>query len=92
MTASSLGNYQWSHRLLLIFAPSSENANYQRQMQLLQQQTSGSQERNSGLQERDMVLFQILAEGESREGDRPLDPKTASSLRQRFAINNEIFV
>lgn len=42
----NLNSYQWKNRLLLVFAPSENNADYQQQIQLLQGQQASLDERN----------------------------------------------
>lgn len=80
--------YQWQHRLLVLFAPSAADRDYQTQVEAL-----ASYE--PGLAARDMVVFYVLADGESavaQAGERRLltDSQTAS-LRAQFDVPQDAF-
>ena len=64
-----LSDYQWQHRILLIFAPSTDSSQYRQQMQIWQTDAAGTSDR-------DLKLVQILGTGESQvEGDRSVQPR-----------------
>ncbi|MEP0865496.1 DUF4174 domain-containing protein [Funiculus sociatus GB2-A5] len=80
----NLGSYQWKNRLLLVFAPTESSPNYQQQMQLLQRQAAG-------LNDRDLLVIELFKEGESRIENQIIDESTAAQLRNRFNITSEEF-
>ncbi|WP_416672119.1 DUF4174 domain-containing protein [Egbenema bharatensis] len=80
-----LENYQWQNRVLLVFAPSSQQPDYQEQMQQFATQSNG-------FAERDLLLVQVLADGESRLNDDVLEPASADRLRQQFGVQPDEFV
>ncbi|MGI0489498.1 DUF4174 domain-containing protein [Pantanalinema rosaneae CENA516] len=79
-----LSDYQWQHRILLVFAPSTDSANYRQQMQVWQADTAGTDDR-------DLKLVQILGAGESQVDGRSLSSASAERLRQQFGITSEEF-
>ncbi|MBC7972944.1 MAG: DUF4174 domain-containing protein [Verrucomicrobia bacterium] len=79
-----LSNYQWQHRVLLVFAPSTGSVNYRQQMQLWEADVSGTDDR-------DLKLVQILGTGESQVDGRSLSSASAERLRQQFGIPPEAF-
>ncbi|WP_432810998.1 DUF4174 domain-containing protein [Pantanalinema sp. GBBB05] len=79
-----LSDYQWQHRILLVFAPSTDSSQYRQQMQEWQANVVGTNDR-------DLKLVQILATGESQVDGRSLSSVSAESLRQQFKITPEEF-
>ena len=79
-----LSDYQWQHRILLIFAPSTSSANYRQQMQAWQTNAAGTQDR-------DLKLVQILGTGESQVDEQPISPESAERLRQQFELTPDEF-
>lgn len=75
----NLESYQWKNRLLLLFAPSKNNAEYQQQMQLFQGQKASFAERN-------LLIIELLTEGTSR-----VDAQEAAKIRERFNVNHKEF-
>lgn len=75
----SLDSYQWKNRLLLVFAPSENNAEYQQQMQLFQGQKANFAERN-------LLIIELLTEGSSS-----VDAQEATKIRERFKVNPKEF-
>ena len=75
----SLDSYQWKNRLLLVFAPSENNAEYQQQMQLFQGQKSNFAERN-------LLIIELLTEGTSS-----VDVQEVTKIRERFNVNPKEF-
>lgn len=84
MSEFNLISHQWKNRILLVFAPSAQNVNYQRQVQLFQQQ-------QQGLNERDLLLVTVLEKGTSYSNQQPIDIASAAKLRQKFNINDNDF-
>jgi hypothetical protein len=90
-----LSEYQWSHRPLLIVAPSPEASAYQEQQRPLAPESV-----RAGLVDRDMLVLHLFAEGESRlvrpsAGDsaavQPLADEDAAALRDRFDVAHDTF-
>ncbi|XGW00378.1 MAG: DUF4174 domain-containing protein [Leptolyngbya sp. BL-A-14] len=79
-----LSDYQWQHRLVLIFAPTKRSSTYQQQKQLWQAHLAG-------MQERDLKLVEVLAAGESRVDGHPMTIAAAERLRKQFGIDSEAF-
>jgi len=79
-----LSDYQWQHRILLIFAPSTDSSPYRQQMQIWQADAAGTGDR-------DLKLVQVLGTGESRVDGRSLSSASAERLRQQFGITPEEF-
>lgn len=81
----NLRDYQWQHRIVLIFAPSERSPAYQQQIQ----QWKAHQE---GIQERDLKLVEVLGTEESRADGIPINPISAERLRQQFGITIKDFM
>ena len=82
--AFNLNTYQWKNRLLLIFAPSKDNHDYKRQMQLVEGM-------RAGFKERDLIAIELLTEGTSRAETQPLNEADAANLRSEFNVAPEEF-
>ncbi|MBC7969335.1 MAG: DUF4174 domain-containing protein [Verrucomicrobia bacterium] len=83
-TEFKLSDYQWQHRILLVFAPSTDSSQYRQQMQIWQADGAGTDDRN-------LKLVQILGTGESQVDGRSLSSASAEKLRQQFGIAPEGF-
>lgn len=90
-----LSEYQWSHRPLLIVAPSPEASAYQDQQRRLAPEAV-----RAGLADRDMLVLHLFAEGESKlvrpsTGDatavQALTADDAAALRERFGVPRDAF-
>lgn len=79
-----LSDYQWQHRILLVFASSTDSSQYRQQMQIWQADVAGADDR-------DLKLVQILGTGESQVDGRSLSSASADRLRQQFGIPPEEF-
>lgn len=79
-----LSDYQWQHRILLVFAPSTGSSEYQQQMQAWQADAAGTNDR-------DLKLVQIMGTGDSQVDERSLSSAAAERLRQQFGITAEEF-
>ncbi|MBW4602929.1 MAG: DUF4174 domain-containing protein [Calothrix sp. FI2-JRJ7] len=84
MSQFKLSSHKWKNRILLVFAPSDKNINYQQQVQLFKQQ-------QQGLNERDLLLVTVLDKGTSYSNQQPIDIASAAKLRQKFNINDNDF-
>ncbi len=79
-----LSDYQWQHRILLVFAPSPDSSQYRQQMQAWQTDAAGTGDR-------DLKLVQILGTGENQVDGRSINSASAERLRQQFGIPPEKF-
>ncbi|MEX0272525.1 DUF4174 domain-containing protein [Leptolyngbyaceae cyanobacterium UHCC 1019] len=79
-----LSDYQWQHRIVLIFAPSDRTPNYQQQVQMWQAD-------RAGVGDRDLKLVEVLGTGESRVDGKFLSPASADRLRRQFGVPVEEF-
>lgn len=79
-----LSDYQWQHRILLVFAPSTDSSQYRQQMQAWQADAAE-------IDDRDLKLVQILGTGQSQVDGRSLSSASAQRLRQQFGIALEEF-
>ncbi|MEH2177166.1 DUF4174 domain-containing protein [Nostoc sp.] len=84
MSSFNLSSQKWQSRVLLLFAPSVDNHNYQQQMQLFNQH-------QNDFKDRDLVLVQVLATDKSYANGQLIDESSAANLRNRFGVNKENF-
>lgn len=78
-----LSNYQWRHRVALIFAPSERSPTYQQQMQAWQANTAGTLDRH-------LKLVEVLGRVGRADGQF-ITPASVERLRQRFGVTTEDF-
>ena len=76
----ALSRYRWQKRLLFLFAPTSSDPGLQTLRAELHQSARE-------VRERDLVVFVILAEGQSYQNGRELSSQDVQTLRQRFGIS-----
>lgn len=74
-----IADHRWTHRLLLVFAPSDESPDLLAQRQM----TTGFVE---GFRDRDLLFVSVLRQGESVADNRPMDEASADALRERYRI------
>ncbi len=79
-----LAQYQWQNRLILLFAPSAEDARYQEQVAALE----GAR---AGLNDRDLLVFHLFGAGSSHVGEESLTQEEVTGLRDRFDIDPNAF-
>lgn len=79
-----LSDYQYQHRILLVFAPSTGSSHYRQQIQAWQADAAGTENR-------DLKLVQILGTGESQVDGQAISSASAERLRQQFEITPEKF-
>ncbi len=72
-----LSDYRWQHRLLLVFAPSPENANYSKQIEELNS-------RKEGLLDRDLKIFYLFRDGASFGDGHYIDNSSVKGLYQKY--------
>ncbi len=80
----NLRDYQWSHRLLIIGAPSADHSLYRALGQVLERQAQG-------LHDRDMLVFHLLESGGSRIGEKRLSTPAAGFLREQLKLMTSQF-
>jgi hypothetical protein len=74
-----LSQYQWTHRLLLIFAPSEQNPAYLD----LEDQLQASE---AELADRDLIVFRLFAQGRGSAAGAPIGNDSVSSLYKLFDV------
>ena len=79
-----LAVYQDQKRLLLIFAPSSTQADYEQQHTLLRGH-------EAACEERDLLVFHLFADGISYAGEVQVDAQSTADLRRHFDIARRAF-
>jgi hypothetical protein len=84
VSSFSLSSQKWKNRLLLVFAPSASNNSYQQQIQRFSKY-------KQDFAERDLVLIQVLSEGDSYANGHPIDSASATKLRDRFGVAKQDF-
>lgn len=76
-----LAEHRWRHRLLLLFAPTADDARYREQLERLEP-------RAADLDERDLLVVHLLAASPGDAAGRPEDPvggaEDAARLRDAF--------
>jgi hypothetical protein len=78
-----LKNYQWKNRLLLVFAPSPEDEQYQEQLEHLS---------NEGeLAERDLIMFHLFDSDSGFAGETRLSEEDVTGLQKDFNIEPRAF-
>jgi hypothetical protein len=78
-----LKQYQWKNRLLLVFAPSPEDEQYQEQLELLSN--------DDELAERDLVLFHIFESDSGFAGETRLSEEDVTKLQEQFKVEPKDF-
>ena len=79
-----VSDHRWTHRLLLVFAPSDEHPDLLAQRQM----ATGYVE---GFRDRDLLFVSVLEEGDSLVDTRPMDEASAEQLRERYGIGSGEF-
>lgn len=77
-------DHRWTHRLLLVFAPSDEHPQLLEQRQM----ATGFVE---GFRDRDLLFISVLEKGESLADNRPIDQASVEKLRARYGIESDDF-
>lgn len=80
-----LDQYRWKNGLVLIFAPYSVDASYQKQKKEL----AGKAHE---LEERDIIIFELLESGKSTIDNLPLTDEQQSYLKKEFEIPDDDFM
>lgn len=79
-----LDHYQWHYRALLIFSPTQQYPAFQHQIELLQGQ-------EDGLQERDLKLVYLFQDKESYADQKIIPHLIAAQIRFQFAVEPDEF-
>jgi len=79
-----LDQYQWENRILLIFADSDSNKQYDNQISEL----DGHEE---GLKDRDLKIFHLFSNALSRSGVQSANQEKTKMLYQEYGIENGDF-
>jgi len=79
-----LTQFQWKNRLLFIFAKDVNNPLFKE----LQSQIAAQK---ADLEDRDLIVFEVPAQGPARMNTNPLDRKEANSIRNHFAVPSDTF-
>ena len=79
-----LTQFQWKNRLLFIFAGDRSHPLFKD----LQSQIAA---RKAEVEDRDLIVFEVPAQGPARMNTRPIDQKEADSIRNHFAVPSEAF-
>jgi hypothetical protein len=77
VSSQAFDRYEGDKRLFLVFAPSEDDDHFDGQLLCMN-------DYKEHFIERDLVLFEILEEGESRVAGEPLPAVDADSLRLRY--------
>lgn len=84
LSSFNLSSQKWKNRVLLVFAPSSNNPAYQQQMQKFQGH-------KSAFVERDLILVEVLTDGNNSASSQQIDPSSAARLRDRLQVGAQDF-
>jgi len=79
-----LDSLRWKKRVLALFSPSESDASFQ-----LQKQGLASSE--EGVLERDLLVLEIIEQGQSRVGNRMLSEKSVQDIRKRLGSQTGLF-
>lgn len=75
---------RWRNRVLVVMAPSAQDANLLRQLRIWKAHEAGNEERH-------LVLAELCGDGTSRLNGASLAPEQQERLRQRFAWDGKSF-
>ncbi len=79
-----LTQFQWKNRLLFLFAEDANNPLFKNlQSQIMAQKAE--------VDDRDLIVFEVPAQGPARMNTSPLDQKEADSIRNHFAVPGDAF-
>jgi hypothetical protein len=76
--------YQWKNRLLLLFTPSLDEPRYQDLKKALTMQ-------EEEVMDRDLLVFHIVENGQTRLGNSPLSESSGDYLREKFSTKSGTF-
>jgi len=79
-----LDTLRWKNRILVLFSPTESDPSFQSQKQGL----SSSAE---GVLDRDLVILEIIEQGQSRAGNQLLSEKSVQEIRKRLGVQRGSF-
>jgi hypothetical protein len=79
-----LDQYQLKNRILLVFAPTPDDVRYEEQVQEIEAERDGADDR-------DILLFGIFEEGPSFAADRAISSEESARARARFDVSDTEF-
>ena len=79
-----LNSLLWKNRVLVLFSPSESDISFQLQKQ-------GLASSAEGVLERDLMILEILEDGESRVGNQILSGKSVQDIRKRLGVQTGPF-
>ena len=75
---------RWKNRVLVLFSPSESEASFQSQKQDLASSTKA-------VLDRDLVILEIMEQGESRAGNQLLSEKSVQDIREKLGVETGSF-
>lgn len=81
---SLLEQYKWEQRLLLVFADTDSSNQYKKQVKEFA-------DHEGGVQDRDLKIFHLFAQGQSRSGSRPITQEKTRTFYQKYKIDEGDF-
>jgi hypothetical protein len=85
VSSQTFDPFEGEKRLFLVFSPTEEDDRFDGQLLCMN-------DYKEGFVERDLVLYEIFEQGESRVAGEPLSQVDADSLRMRFGIGSGEYV
>ena len=83
-SSMDLRQFQWKNRLFFIFAEDGSHPLFKDlQNQIIAQKAE--------VDDRDLIVFEVPAQGPARMNSMPLDRKKADSIRNHFAVSDDAF-
>ncbi len=70
---------RWKNRVLVLFSPSESDASFQSQKQ-------GLASRAEEIVDRDLLVLEIIEQGKSRAGNRPLSEKSVQAAHKKLGV------
>jgi len=70
---------RWKNRVLVLFSPSESDASFQSQKQ-------GLASSAEGVVDRDLMILEIIEQGQSRAGNQLLSEKAVQAIRKRLGV------
>ena len=79
-----LDSLRWKKRVLVLFSPSESDASFR-------SQKHGLDSTAEGVLERDLMVLEIIEQGQSRAGNRLLSEKSVQDIRKRVRAQTGLF-
>lgn len=81
---ANLDQHQWQHRVILVFADSKENEQYQKQLK----EFSGHE---AGFQDRDLITLHLFSDGNSFVAGQDISRQETINLQEQFNVESSRF-